>query len=89
MATKQDQIKTVELMEKYEDGLGHLCQVCAEKFPVAAEFWTEMSTDERTHAFMIRTFRAMLEEGDEEFEDRPYQAKVLGVLFKRPQRTSP
>ncbi len=41
------------------------------------KFWTDISTEERTHAFMVRTFRTMIEDGTLVYEERPFTTRDL------------
>jgi len=77
MENKEEQIEMAIMLEKNEIALAHLYLRYAEKLPEFAEFWKDLSEEERTHALMVRTFRTMIEDGSLVYEQRPYKAEEI------------
>ena len=82
MSLKEEQIKMAEMIERYEIGLGYLYQACAEIFPECSAFWDEISMEERTHAYMIRVFRSMVEDGSIDAAERQFKADEVMVYIR-------
>jgi len=74
---KKEQIKIAENLQKYELGLSHLYNGFAKAFPEHKEFWTKLSVEEDTHAFMLRSFKEMVENGDLELPPRRFSLEAI------------
>ncbi len=74
---KKEQVKIAENLQKYELGLSHLYSGFAKAFPDHKDFWTKLSVDEDTHAFMLRSFKEMVENGDLELPPRRFSLESI------------
>lgn len=87
MEERSGQVEMAEMLERYEIGLAHLYETFAKKVPEHKTFWDEIASEERTHAFLVRNFRSMMESGELEHGPRPFDAtlvhKNLESLSKR------
>jgi len=77
-----EQKNAIVLLEKHEMALGHLYEVYAEKLPDHSDFWNDLSTQERSHGFMIRTFRELIESGELTYEDRNFDLDMINTSME-------
>ncbi|MFO8056379.1 MAG: hypothetical protein R6V10_03690 [bacterium] len=72
-----EQIKIAEHLQKYELGLSHLYATYARLFPEHREFWENLSVEENTHAFMLSTFKELIEKGDYSLTPRRFSLSAI------------
>lgn len=72
-----EQVELAKSLERHELALASLYEVYKRKFPTEAAFWEDIILDERSHAFMMKTIRTMIEDGKVAFAPRPYSARTI------------
>jgi len=75
MDVDKKQVELAEMLERYELGLASLYDVYKRKFPEHEKFWDELATEERSHAFMVKSLRSMIEDGSLVFSPRPFTGR--------------
>ena len=77
MDKKETHIKMAEELEKFETGLAVLYSYYADQNPDYKQFWTELATDERTHAMMLKTFRSLIAEDKLIYAERKFSLRAI------------
>jgi len=86
METRESQLEAMEMLQKHESALGHLYEVYGNKLPRHEAFWDDLVVQERSHAFMIQTLRAMIEGGSLVYEYRPFKKEEIKASMQKLSR---
>lgn len=79
----EEQIEAAKMMEKHEIALSYLYETYGKKIPGHASLWSKLSMEERSHSFMINTFRGMLEEGTLEVGGRSFKTEEVQASMEK------
>ncbi len=82
MTDNVERLEAAELLEKHEIGLAHLYEVYAQKIPEHEAFWRALSTEERTHAFLVRNFRGLMDKKGIKSVARPFRRQEVEAAIK-------
>ena len=75
--TKENQIRTIELLAEHELAMGKLYRRFSESFPDYKDFWLRLSQEEISHAKCIRDLRSKIEEDIVYFNENRFQPAAI------------